>query len=161
MLLIAMITEPTIAPDGAPIPATRPLIDVVVPVHNEQGSLERSIRRLHRFLDDHLPFAWRIVIADNASTDATPGIAAALALELPHMLRLPAKSRGRALRAAWSLSDARPLLHGRRPVDRLARASTADRRARLRPQRRRDRHPAGTGLVRGPRPQARTDLERV
>ena len=109
MLLIAMLTAPTSTDDGvSPLPATRPLIDIVVPVYNEQGSLEPSIRRLHRFLDDHLPFAWRIVIADNASTDATPTIAADLARELPNteLLRLAAKGRGRALRAAWSRSHA-------------------------------------------------------
>ena len=108
MLVIAMLTAPTSTEDGARDPATGPLIAVVVPVYNEQGSLEPSIRRLHRFLDEQLPFAWRIVIADNASTDATPAIAAALALELPHteVLRLAAKGRGRALRAAWSRSDA-------------------------------------------------------
>jgi glycosyltransferase involved in cell wall biosynthesis len=106
--VIAMLTAPTSTEDGARDPATGPLIDVVVPVYNEQESLGPSIRRLHRFLDDQLPFAWRIVIADNASTDATPAIAATLALELPHIevVRLAAKGRGRALRAAWSRSDA-------------------------------------------------------
>jgi putative flippase GtrA len=84
------------------------LVDVVVPVYNEQAALERSIRRLHAFLSEQLPFAWRIVIADNASTDGTHVIARALASELPDtsVLHLPAKGRGRALRAAWSASDA-------------------------------------------------------
>jgi putative flippase GtrA len=86
----------------------RPLIDIVVPVYNEQAVLERSIRRLHRFLRTSMPFAWRIVIADNASTDATLAIARALAHELSstEVLEVPAKGRGRALRAAWSQSDA-------------------------------------------------------
>jgi glycosyltransferase involved in cell wall biosynthesis len=84
-------------------------IDVVVPVHNEQAGLERSIRNLHRYLRTQLPFTWRIVIADNASTDATPAIAAALARELRgvEVLRLERKGRGLALREAWSRSDAR------------------------------------------------------
>src|SRR5262249_32133418 len=70
--------------------------------------LERSIRRLHAYLGDEMPFAWRIVIADNASTDGTLVIARALARELDAVavLRLEAKGRGRALRAAWSHSDA-------------------------------------------------------
>ena len=48
------------------------------------------------------------MIADNASTDGTAGIAAALAAELPQRQRpaLEQKGRGRALRAAWSASDA-------------------------------------------------------
>ena len=85
-----------------------PQLDIVVPVYNEQSALERSIRRLHRFLSSSMPFAWRIVIADNASTDATLPMAQALARELPdtEVLHLPAKGRGRALRAAWSASEA-------------------------------------------------------
>jgi putative flippase GtrA len=86
-----------------------PDVDIIVPVHNEQDGLERSIRRLHRFLRDSFPFGWRIVIADNASTDGTPAIGAALANELAgtSYLRLERKGRGRALRSAWSASDAR------------------------------------------------------
>jgi putative flippase GtrA len=85
-----------------------PLIDIVVPVYNEQATLEHSIRRLHGFLEHNMPFAWRTVIADNASTDATPSIARALASQLSctEALILPAKGRGRALRTAWSRSDA-------------------------------------------------------
>ena len=85
-----------------------PVVDIVVPVHNEEAVLERSVRRLHRFLSDGFPFSWRIVVADNASTDATPAIAAALAAELPRVAvqRLERKGRGRALRAAWSASGA-------------------------------------------------------
>jgi glycosyltransferase involved in cell wall biosynthesis len=85
-----------------------PRIDIVVPVYNEQGALESSIRRLHAFLDAELPYAWRIVIADNASTDGTLAVARALAFELAHttVLHLDLKGRGRALRAAWSASDA-------------------------------------------------------
>jgi glycosyltransferase involved in cell wall biosynthesis len=84
------------------------MIDIVLPVFNEQAALEQSVRRLHRFLSGEFPFAWRIVVADNASTDATPAIAAALARELPGVehLRLERKGRGLALRTAWSASDA-------------------------------------------------------
>ena len=86
-----------------------PQIDVVVPVHDEEVVLERSIRRLHRFLSSEFPFTWRIVVADNASTDTTPAIGARLARELPGvaLTRLDRKGRGRALRAAWSDSSAR------------------------------------------------------
>jgi glycosyltransferase involved in cell wall biosynthesis len=83
-------------------------IEIVVPVHNEEAVLARSIRRLHRFLTDGFPFSWRIVVADNASTDATPVVAARLARELPgvSVLLLDRKGRGHALRAAWSASRA-------------------------------------------------------
>jgi glycosyltransferase involved in cell wall biosynthesis len=94
---------------AAPATAPAPQIDVVVPVHNEEAALERSIRRLHRFLSSEFPFSWRIVVADNASTDATAEIAQRLTHALPgvELLRLERKGRGRALRAAWSASRAR------------------------------------------------------
>jgi putative flippase GtrA len=86
-----------------------PSVEVVVPVFNEAASLARSVRSLHRYLGAEFPFSWRIVIADNASTDATPAIAEALTRELPgvELLRIDRKGRGRALREAWSRSDAR------------------------------------------------------
>jgi putative flippase GtrA len=101
-------------PVTAERPAFRaPRIDIVVPAYNEQAGLERSIRRLHGFLTDNLPYCWRIVIADNASSDATLAIARSLAFELPDtvVLHLEAKGRGRALRTAWAASDAEILCY--------------------------------------------------
>jgi glycosyltransferase involved in cell wall biosynthesis len=85
-----------------------PAVDIVVPVYNEEVVLARSVARLRDFLALRFPFPTRITIADNASTDATPEIAAALAssFEDVRVLRLEEKGRGRALRAAWSASDA-------------------------------------------------------
>ena len=90
-----------------------PVLDVVVPVYNEERDLEPSVRRLHAHLTDHFPYPFRITIADNASTDSTPVIATRLAAELPAVtsLRLAQKGRGRALRAAWSASDAQVLAY--------------------------------------------------
>ena len=51
-----------------------PVLDVVVPVYNEQAALAHSIHRLHRHLRENFPFPARITIADNASVDDTPGI---------------------------------------------------------------------------------------
>ena len=45
-----------------------PILDIVIPVYNEQAVLDSTVRRLHRFLADRLPFPARITIADNAST---------------------------------------------------------------------------------------------
>jgi glycosyltransferase involved in cell wall biosynthesis len=87
---------------------TTPTVDVVVPVFNEELALAPSIRRLHHFLSSEFPFDWRIVIADNASTDGTRLIADRLARDLPGVTvrRLDQKGRGRAVRAAWSASRA-------------------------------------------------------
>src|SRR6201997_1534425 len=97
-------------PNAAVLARSRgvPVLDVVVPVFNEEAALANSVRRLHRHLSDEFPFPARITIADNASTDETPRIAADLADELPdvRVVRLEQKGRGRALHAAWSSSDA-------------------------------------------------------
>lgn len=89
------------------------VLDVVVPVHNEEKDLEPSIKRLHAHLRDHFPYSHRITIADNASTDETPAIAARLAGELAGVrwIRLEEKGRGRALRHCWSTSDAAVLAY--------------------------------------------------
>lgn len=84
------------------------VLDVVVPVYNEERTLESSVRRLHGYLDSHFPYGFRITIADNASTDGTQRIATRLALELSGVVavRLEEKGRGRALHTVWSRSDA-------------------------------------------------------
>jgi glycosyltransferase involved in cell wall biosynthesis len=89
------------------------VLDVVVPVYNEQLDLAASVRRLHTYLAGTLPYPFRITIADNASTDATPFIAARLAAELPEVVfvRLAAKGRGRALKQVWLHSDAAVLAY--------------------------------------------------
>ena len=85
-----------------------PVLDVVIPVYNEQEALAPSVRRLHAYLAETLSFSVRITIADNASIDDTPLIAARLADELDgvRVVRLEQKGRGRALNAVWSNSDA-------------------------------------------------------
>ena len=133
-----------------------PVLDVVIPVYNEQAALADSVRRLHRHLREQFPFTFRITIADNASTDATPAIAAAAGR----------RARTRCGSCRWSrraaagrctpsgrLGRAGAGLHGRRPVHRPGRAAAAGRPADLRPLRPRHRHPAARGsrVVRGPK----------
>src|SRR3954462_12295792 len=81
----------------------RPVLDVVVPVHNEEADLEPCLRRLHAHLSEQLPYPFRITVAENASSDATAAVAHRLAGELAHItvLHLPDPGRGRALRTAW------------------------------------------------------------
>jgi glycosyltransferase involved in cell wall biosynthesis len=84
------------------------VVEVVVPVHNEELVLEASIRRLHGYLAASFPFPFRITVADNASTDATWPLALRLAAQLPEVraVHLDQKGRGRALRQVWEASDA-------------------------------------------------------
>ena len=90
-----------------------PIVDVVVPVYNEAHVLRTSIERLHAYLSDGFPMTWRITIADNASTDATLEVAHGLAEELSglRVVHLDEKGRGRALKAAWTSSDATVLAY--------------------------------------------------
>jgi putative flippase GtrA len=83
-------------------------VDVVVPVYNEEADLGPSVRRLHDYLSTRFPVSWRITIADNASTDATPAVARGLTEDLPgvRVVRLDQKGRGRALRHTWLDTDA-------------------------------------------------------
>lgn len=86
-----------------------PLIDIVIPVYNEERDLGPSVRRLHDYLGSDFPFPAVITIADNASRDGTLAVAQGLANELTRVrvIHLDKKGRGRALRAAWLQSDAR------------------------------------------------------
>ena len=84
-------------------------LDIVFPVYNEAHVLAGSVEKLRGYLQDSgFPYTWRIVIADNASTDGT--LAAAHSLEDRFddvaALHLPQKGRGRALRKAWLESEA-------------------------------------------------------
>ncbi|MFD6493690.1 glycosyltransferase [Streptomyces sp. NPDC060188] len=93
------------------LPATdagTPVLDVVIPVYNEEKDLQPCVLRLHEHLKRTFPYAFRITVADNASTDTTPQVAARLAARLPEVVscRLEQKGRGRALRTVWSASDA-------------------------------------------------------
>ena len=103
------LSEATDAPAPTSPVATAPAVDIVVPVHNEERDLLRSVNRLHGYLREHLAYSWRITIADNASTDRTWELASDLAAALPDVVavRLPLKGRGRALHQVWSASDAR------------------------------------------------------
>ena len=109
MTITAQVPVPRAAPLDPPFAvATGVVLDLVVPVYNEQVALADSVRRLHRYLAESFPYRARITIADNASTDSTLAIAHDLAEELAdvEVLHLEQKGRGRALRAAWTRSQA-------------------------------------------------------
>ena len=96
------------AADVAPCPTRHCVLDIVIPVYNEEHDLPGSVRRLHRFLATEVPYPSRITIADNASTDDSLAVAEALAEELTDVdvIHLDAKGRGGALYTAWMASDA-------------------------------------------------------
>ena len=89
------------------------VLDLVIPVYNEEAGLERSVRTVRAYLNHCFPYPARLTIADNASTDGTLALARSLARELPgvRVVHLPAKGRGRALREVWLGSDAQVLAY--------------------------------------------------
>ncbi len=104
-------SSPGTLPAREHLPATdagTPVLDVVIPVYNEEKDLRPCVRRLHEHLTRTFPYAFRITVADNASTDTTPLVAARLEAEIPEVtsFRLEQKGRGRALRTVWSASEA-------------------------------------------------------
>jgi glycosyltransferase involved in cell wall biosynthesis len=84
--------------------------DVTIPVLNEAATLRKQVAALHDFLSHHYPTPgqWRIVIADNGSTDATREIAAALSEELSELslVMVPKRGVGLALKTSWGKSEA-------------------------------------------------------
>lgn len=83
-------------------------IDVVIPVCNEERALPGCIRVLDAFLAERFPIASTITVVDNASTDGTRVVAAALATEFERVrvVRLDRRGRGLALRESWQASEA-------------------------------------------------------
>jgi len=97
-------------PSGDGPPAVRnpedARIDVVIPVLNEAHVLAKSVATVCDFLTNHCPYAWKILIVDNGSTDNTADVARALAAEHERVgfFFLEERGRGRALREAWGRS---------------------------------------------------------
>jgi glycosyltransferase involved in cell wall biosynthesis len=84
--------------------------DITIPVLNEEKTLNQQIRTLHTFLVKNFPEVekWRIVIADNGSTDDTLMIAQTLSQELRGVtyINVPRKGVGLALKTSWSQTSA-------------------------------------------------------
>ncbi|UKA55064.1 bifunctional glycosyltransferase family 2/GtrA family protein [Arthrobacter sp. FW305-BF8] len=88
-----------------------PVLDVTIPVYNEERDLEECLRRLHAYLRGTFPHSFRITVADNASTDGTLKAAERVARELREVtvVHLEEKGRGNALRKVW-LASPSPVL---------------------------------------------------
>ncbi|MBI4236621.1 MAG: glycosyltransferase family 2 protein [Chloroflexi bacterium] len=87
-----------------------PTADIIIPVYNEEQALPVCLDRLLPFCRERLrDYRWRVVIADNGSIDHTYQVATTLRLrhsEEVDVVHLDQKGRGRALKRAWSESQA-------------------------------------------------------
>ena len=86
----------------------RPLIDIVVPVLNEEKVLQKSITTLDEYMARHLPYRYQITVADNGSQDKTLELAKNLAEkhQSVRVVSLAERGRGRALKQVWQNSPA-------------------------------------------------------
>jgi len=84
--------------------------EVTIPVLNEEETLAKNVLILHEFLEKHFPdkSLWKIVIADNGSTDRTLQIALKLSQENPEIMvvDVPRRGVGLALKTSWGQSTA-------------------------------------------------------
>ena len=88
-------------------------IDIVIPVLNEAHVLAKSVATVHDFLTGHCPYAWKILIVDNGSTDTTAEVARALSVRSARVefISIEERGRGRALREAWGRSTSDVVLY--------------------------------------------------
>ena len=140
---------------------TAPVVDIVVPVYNEERALEPSVRRLHGYLTPDS----RSRGASRSSTTRPPTrlgrrpIASPASSPACTRVHLDRKGRGFALRSRVGRERRRGRrLHGRRPLDRSRRAAPARRAPRVGSLRRRDRLAPRTRVARRPPPEARAHL---
>ena len=152
---------PLPTPARLPRASRAPQVEIVVPVHDEEAAL-RPIRRLHGFLTDELPVLVADLIADNASTDATPRSRRGSPPSCPAS-RPPPRREGPRPRAARRLdgSDAEVVaymdvdlstdLRALLPLVRRCSPATATSPSA----------PASRRRARRARPQARADLARA
>ena len=84
-------------------------VDLVIPCYNEEHVLAGSVERVLAWCDQHPEHTWRVVVANNASTDGTLDVARALEAKHPGRVgvqHIPVKGRGIALRITWLTSEA-------------------------------------------------------
>lgn len=61
------------------------MLSLIIPTYNEEGAVEDIIRRCHAVLDP----SDEIIVVDDGSTDATPGILKKITLSNLHIIRKP------------------------------------------------------------------------
>jgi len=86
------------------------MLQLVIPAHNEQARLPRTLRELRRHVRDHRSLARpvEVIVVDNASTDDTAALARAAdsgALRV-RVVDCPTPGKGAAVRAGIAATDA-------------------------------------------------------
>jgi glycosyltransferase involved in cell wall biosynthesis len=83
-------------------------VDIVVPVFNQAGALERNIPSMYGHLKQRFPYRWKLVVVDHGSTDGSFWVARKLQERYPGIAatQVALEGRGRALkRGSQGLGD--------------------------------------------------------
>ncbi len=86
------------------------MFEITIPVLNEEQNLEINVLKIYNYILKELPEykKWKIVIADNGSTDQTQAIGNKMQKEIAHIkyIRVNQKGVGLALQTSWAQSNA-------------------------------------------------------
>jgi glycosyltransferase involved in cell wall biosynthesis len=75
---------------------SKPLLSIIIPAHNEQSRLPRTLEQVFAFLDGQT-YASEVLVVENGSTDRTLEIAQDYARRYPALRVIHAKGRGKGL----------------------------------------------------------------
>lgn len=84
------------------------MLEITIPVLNEEKTLEKNTLVAFHYIKSQITSNFKIVIANNGSSDKTDEIARKLEKEYPEIdyIKLPAKGVGLALKTSWLKSKA-------------------------------------------------------
>lgn len=84
------------------------MVTLVLPTRNEAAIIRANLERLLAFLHKNIHEEYRVIVADNASTDTTRAIVRAISTHEPRveLLELPEPGKGGAVLAAWKAAAA-------------------------------------------------------
>ena len=82
-------------------------IEFIIPVLNEEKTIERSVSTLYSYLSKNLRNNWKITIVDTGSTDKTGEIVKQICKKVNKVdyLYVNKKGRGRGLRKTWMKTE--------------------------------------------------------
>lgn len=73
---------------------TSPFLSIIIPAHNEELRLPRTLRQVFAFLEKQ-PYSAEVVVVENASTDRTLELAQEFAAQQPNLLVLHEEKAGK------------------------------------------------------------------
>jgi glycosyltransferase involved in cell wall biosynthesis len=86
----------------------KPLIELVLPVFNEEDVIEDSVVTLNRFMEKNCKFPWQITVFSNGSTDNTVEIGNQLSRRFSRVnfVHIPERGKAKAYKSIWPSSQA-------------------------------------------------------